>query len=170
MEWRELKKNGKIADYLQFIWDTESKMPEWYRNINHAVYKTYEDFVKCVGGLEQVFGLFDGDDLYVVIYIEKTGTPETVDTHVSALRKFPNEEFVRQGAAWRDIMFAQGKKRLLGMMFEKNRPLKKLLAQFGFKDTDLRCSFGESHGKVMRWRMMHILAADHAIPYTERTD
>ena len=153
MYWKELRQSGEIFEYLPEIWQHEQGMPRWFRDSSKTWTHDMEDWRDFLDGVYLAYGLFDDQELTICMYFEQRGNEQTLEMHLSTLRRVAPADFIQACIQLRDRLFRQGVKQITGWLLAKNFVLGRLLRQIGFKPIGLDMDCGESHGRPLRWHL-----------------
>lgn len=159
MEWRELKRNGSFLRYLPEIWDAQLKMPSWFQASSFLWTPAFPVFVEWACDFNEIWGLFDGDDLAMVIYIELQNNGRVAVIHLDVTKRLPSETFIAEASKLRNMLFRRQVKYIRGWALAKNFALRRLMRGIGFRSADFYMDRGSSHGRVLRWALLEIKAA-----------
>lgn len=155
-EWRELRKNQEIFEYVEEIWRKEETLPRFFRDSSKCWTSTLEDFTQFVSECGEIFGLFDGEKLCACVYIEQQSIPTVASIHLSIISKIKPSIFIEKSAELRNLLFRRGIKIIRGWVLKRNFALCRLLTEIGFRPNELVQDYGTSHGQVLRWCMVEV--------------
>lgn len=157
MTWRDIRQDPDLIEHLSAIWRHENATPAWFRMSNNLWTPTYQRYAAWAHDAQELWGLFDQDELKVVVYIEKQERPDIAVIHLSLPQRLSSDEFVRETTKLRDMLFHRGIRRIRGWALRRNAALLRLMAKIGFQSTMLTMD-RSAGGRVMRWELMEVRA------------
>lgn len=158
MHWEEMRKDGRIYEYLPSIWERESKLPKWWHDammLKNGVRSMVDFFDRC----REVQGLF-GDDgkLKVCVAFENRAEPYLEFIHFSVIDPNEADKWLPKMIELRDEVMSRGITSVRCWPLKRNRAVIDILSAIGFRMTGLFKDEGESHGRPLRWVLMEARA------------
>lgn len=148
MHYRPIKPNLK---YAAQIWQTEETFPRFFRDASKVWHKDFAAFLEFWENCGEIYGLFgDDENLISVVYLE-TLADHAVNIHVSVLEKCDTEIIIKFFASLVRQKRSEGVTDMQTFILDKNRHLKRIALQTGFRESGLVMRFGESHGRILKW-------------------
>lgn len=132
------------------VWNAEELFPAWYRDASHAWTPDLEAFREFWDRNAEIWGLFDGERLVAIVYLEQQG-PRSVNIHVSILERVDEAEIVR---FFRSLTAHKGEEDIIdrtAWILKRNRALVRIAEAAGYVPTGLKLDYGASHGRLLRW-------------------
>ena len=159
MHWKEMRQSGEFLRHLPAIWERECAMPKWFQASSFLWHPSFAVFVEWACGFPEIYGLFDGDKLLFVIYLERKAEGRVAEIHLAVLEKMPADAFVAEAATLRNRVFHSGVKYIRAWTLKKNVPLRKLMRAVGFRGDGFMMDRGHHRGQVLTWELLEAVRA-----------
>lgn len=137
-------------EWPPLVWSIEEAFPEWFRDASHAWTPDYAGFLAFWAKCREIWGLFEGDRLTAIVYLEFP-YPEEINIHVSVLRKSSEIVIVNFFKSLTRQKTLDGVTRKKAWILKHNRPLLAIAAKAGYHPTGLVMDYGSSKGRLLRW-------------------
>ena len=131
------------------IWEIERTFPEWFKACNAVWTPDYDSYLAFFRNCSEVYGMFSGEELAAVVYLEIEG--ERVNIHVSVISETDRKFIIAFFCSLLKKKGAEGVRDYRAWIFEKNRGLKKIAEEVGFIKTGLKLYKGVSKNSPIRW-------------------
>jgi hypothetical protein len=141
--------------YTELIWEIEQNHPNWYRTADALWTPDYESFLKFWLNCGEIWGLFDNDNLKVVVYFEYVTRIE-VNVHISVIGDISGDLILKYFRSLLRHKKSEGVQIFTGWVAKKNRGLIKIAEQTDFYQTGLKMKYGYYNSQVLEWvEMQH---------------
>lgn len=151
---RRLDTNDRELLSAAYDWDLDA--PLWYRQAD-AVFgeQEKEDFLALLtDSTVALIGIFTPELIGVIVM--KLITREHLEAHLLARRGADSLAIVLAGCQIRDDMFAQGAKEVFVWVASRNRHVRRICEQIGFRATGLEMLKGSYRNKVIVWQYLSV--------------
>ena len=142
--------DSEIPKYAPIIWQAEQKAPSWFKAAASIWIKTYEDFVSFCEKCDEIWAIFDDEDLAAVVYLE-FHTPTFAEVHVSVVKKVSKADIVAFFILLKFQKKLDGIQLFNGWIMAKNKPMLDYGREAGFLPNGLKMKFGNINGKICEW-------------------
>ncbi len=136
--------------YRKTIWIAEQNSPQWFRDASAIWTPTYRSFIEFWRSCDEIWGLFDGDDLAAVVYLAFEMS-WAVNIHVSVVKELPPDEITRFFVSLTRQKREDGVRSFNAWVLSKNRGLLRVAEAAGYRKTGLKMDYGAARGRVLRW-------------------
>ena len=148
LSYRNIKPDEQYAEQ---IWNVEQTAPQWFRDASSVWHKSFDAFLNFWrSNCGEIFGLFDGEELRAVVYLEFLSAIQ-FNVHVSIVGRVAENDLVRWFESLKRQKAIEGYTIMQGWLVARNRGLIRIAEKAGFLRAGCKMDYGECRWKVIRW-------------------
>ena len=146
----------EFPELRRIVWDAEKNSPLWFQQASAVWHPTYEAFSEFWENCGEIWAFADKQpsglvEFKLLVYLEFL-QPHSINIHVSVIAPIAREKLTESLKWLKDKKASDGVTTLVGWLLDKNRGMRKIAEEVGFRETGAKMDYGVARGRVLRWR------------------